>query len=347
MKNFKKLLIIVTFTASNFLVMAQDSVTVKTVELPWYQKGTVSGKIFSNFHTSGSDIGNTNAFEVNRAYLGYNIDLDKNFSAAIKLDIGNPTDFKTDKATTLTVGRRFAFFKNAFLQYKYENLKVQFGIADAFQFKVQENFWGFRYIYASFQDANKFGSSAELGVFATYKFTDWLTADYSLNNGEGYGSVQAADDNLKNTLGVTINPIKPLTLRVYGDKYSTSDSSQTTLATFAGVKFDKFTLSGEYNRQWNNALVKGHDFSGYSFYGTYNIIKKLKVLGRYDHLESVVLEGKTDPWNLAKDGDFLIGGFEYTPIMNVNLALNYQQKMAASSALSDVSSIYFNIQVTF
>lgn len=145
---------------------------------PWYEKGSINGKIFANFHTSGSEFGKSNAFEVKRAYLGYSIDLDKNWSSAIKLDIGNPTDFKSE--TDLVIGRRFAFFKNVYLQYNYDKLKIQFGIADAFQFKTQEKFWGYRYIESSFQDKNKFGSSADIGFFASYKITDWLQAHYSL-----------------------------------------------------------------------------------------------------------------------------------------------------------------------
>jgi hypothetical protein len=344
MKNSKKLLGLLAFALCNIIVFAQDSTVVKTKDLPWYMKGTVNGRIFANFHTSASELGKEKAFEVNRAYFGYDVDIDKNFSAAVKLDIGNPTDFKD--GGDLVVGKRFAYCKNAYLQYIYENLKVQFGIADAFQFKVQEKAWGYRYILSSFQDVYKYGSSADIGLFASYKFTDWLNADYSLINGEGYGSVQM-DDILKNTLGITVNPVKPLTLRLYADNYSISDSSQSTLATFAGVKFDKFNLGAEYNYQINNGLRKGYDQSGYSFYGTYVISNKFKVLGRYDHAESVLLEGATNPWNIKKDGDFLIGGLEYSPIKSVNFALNYQHKLAASVDYKDVASIYFNLQVSF
>ena len=344
MKNNKKLLGLLAFALCNIIVFAQDSTVVKVKEMPWYMKGTVNGRIFANFHTSASELGKNKAFEVTRAYFGYDVDIDKNFSAAVKLDIGNPSDFKN--SGELVVGRRFAFFKNAYLQYKYENLKVQFGIADAFQFKVQEKAWGYRYIMASFQDVYKYGSSADVGLFASYKFADWLNADYSLINGEGYGSVQM-DDVLKNTLGVTVNPVKPLTIRVYADNYSISDSSQSTLATFVGVKFDKFNLGAEYNYQTNNALVKGKDQSGYSVYGTYIISSKFKVLGRYDHLESVILEGKTSTWNAKNDGDYLIGGLEYSPVKSVNFALNYQHKLAASIDYNDVATIFFNLQVSF
>lgn len=157
------------------------------------------------------------------------------------------------------------------------------------------------------------------------------------------------DDNLKNTLGLTLKPIKELTLRAYADKYSWSGSSQSTLAFFAGVRIDNFSLGGEYNYQTNNNFQVGNDFSGFSFYSTYKFLKKYKVFARFDHLESVVLDAviDPDPWNLNRDGDKFIGGLEFTPIKNVNLALNYQYFAAAMGSDNDVSSIHFNLQVAF
>lgn len=350
MEKIRFLLVVLVLVTISLVSFADDTKDKEEVE-PWYKKGTIHGKIFANFHTSGSDVGSLNVFEVQRAYFGYKINFDNNWGANLKLDIGNPIDFQLNSGESLVVSRRFAFFKNAYLQYKYENLKVQFGIADAFQFKVQENFWGYRYISASFQDLNKFGPSADIGVFVSYKFTDWLNADYSLNNGEGYGQIQN-DDNLKNTLGVTVNPIKQLTLRVYGDTYSLSDSAQLSLALFAGVKLDNFSLGGEYNHQTNNALREGYDMSGYSFYSTYKLMSKYKVFARYDHLSSTDIEdadtpGTFLPWNEKRDGDFVIGGVEYMPIKNINMSLNYRHKLASSDKYSDIASIYMNLQVKF
>jgi len=344
MNNFK-LLFLVFMLLTFFGVSAQDSTQVKNK--PWYAKGELSGKIFANFHTSASDIGTHNAFEVRRAYFGYKVNIDQHFAAGVKLDIGNPTDFKMSTGD-LVVGRRFAFFKNAYLQYKYNNFKVKFGIADAFQFKVQEKFWGYRYILPSYQDMYKFGSSADIGMFMSYKFADWVSADYSLNNGEGYGYIQN-DDQLKNTLGVTVNPIDFLTLRVYGDIYGHSDTSQISLATFAGVKFSKFSIGTEYNYQQNHKSIDKQNFYGYSVYGKYNVIKNMNVFARFDHLQSDVVDSSVDtnPWNLSKDGDFIIGGVEYCPIKNVNLALNYRYTMPKDNTIDDIQSIYVNVQVKF
>ena len=247
----------------------------------------------------------------------------------------------------VVAGRRFAFFKNAYIQYKIKDLKIQFGIADAFQFKTQENFWGYRYIFKSFQDQNKFGSSADIGMFVTYKFTNWISADYSINNGDGYGSLQI-DDNLKNTFGVTLKPTGFLTLRGYWDIYAISDSNQMTAIFFAGLKFKPFSIGAEYVYQKNNGLNIGHDQSGFSVFTTYNINDKFKVFGRYDLMTSVEIDdgaGSVAPWS-SRDGDLLIGGVEYVPNKNINISLNYQyQKFDKVSA--EISSIYLSLQAKF
>lgn len=347
MKN-SKLFAIAIFLLASSIVYADNEGEKKEEkeEKEWYQKGTVYGKIYANFHTSGTDLGKQNAFEVNRAYLGYKYTLNESFAANVKLDIGASED----------LGRRFAFFKNAYLQYKVGDFKVQFGIADAFQFKVQEKFWGYRYIYKSFQDEYKFGSSADIGAFMTYKFADWISTDFSINNGDGYGLQQnTSSDNLKYTLGATVNPIKQITLRVYGDVMSFSDSSQITGVFFAGLNLGKFKVGGEYVYQTNNTLETGYDYSGISLMTSLAIKKKITVFARYDHLSSANItitddEGAVigeEPWNLSNDGDFIIGGIEYSPFKIVNLAVNYRYKVSADTDAGDVASLYFNIQVAF
>ena len=54
------------------------------------------------------------------------------------------------------------------------------------QFKYQESIWGYRYMYKTFQDENKFGSSADLGVNGEIKVTENLKINLFVLNGEGY-----------------------------------------------------------------------------------------------------------------------------------------------------------------
>jgi hypothetical protein len=308
---------------------------------PWYEKGTVYGKIFANVHSSISADSKEKGFEVKRAYFGYKADLNSNFSGNIKLDIGNPSDVQDYAAK-----KRFAYFKNAYFQYKINNFNVQFGIADSYQFKVQEKFWGYRYIYQSFQDKYGFGSSADIGVFSSYKFNDMISADISFVNGEGYSSPQS-DENFKGSLGATIKPIKPLTLRVYVDSYTDQDNTQYTFSSFVGLKLNKVSFGGEYNYQINNDFNENNNLMGFSAYSTFQLFDKLKVFGRYDYLSSNIIDGDEVPWNLSSDGSAIIAGIEYSPLNAINFSLNYQDWIAYASDGTDSHFIYFNVQFAF
>jgi len=332
MKNIKFILL---FLFTPLLMMAQDQ-----EEKAWYETGRVYGKIFSNVHYG---LGETNqkAFEVKRAYFGYQAKLDDHFSGNIKLDIGNQNDVQDYAAK-----KRFAYFKNAYVQYQLNGLKIQFGIADAFQFKTQEKFWGYRYIMQSFQDKNKFGSSADLGIFASYKFSKKLSLDISISNGEGYSNIQQ-DEYFKGSFGITYKPIKALVIRGYVDAHDSDESTQISANGFIGVTTTYFTLGNEFNYQANNKFHEDFDMYGLSFYSTVKIIDHLKAFGRYDYLSSNKLEGDDIPWNLAKDGSSIIAGLEYQPIKNVKMALNYQDFVAYASNGKDSHYLYFNVELNF
>lgn len=125
-------------------------------------------RVFSNFHTTFADGASMSAFELNRVFLGYEYFFSENFSGTVIYDIGNPGVGKLQMT---------AFVKNAFLNYKIKNLSVDFGLIPTTQFKVQENFWGYRYLSKVFQDEYEFAASADLGASVAFKFNDILSAD--------------------------------------------------------------------------------------------------------------------------------------------------------------------------
>lgn len=331
----KKLKLIILIAIMPLALLAQES-----KEKAWYEVGKVYGRIFSNVHTGLGDT-KDKAFEVTRAYLGYRADIDAHFSGDIKLDIGNQNDIQDYAAK-----KRFAYFKNAFVQYKYKGLRLQFGIADAFQFKVQEQFWGYRYIQQSFQDKNKFGSSADLGLFASYKISNKLSTDISFTNGEGYSNIQQ-DEYFKGSIGLTYKPINTLILRAYADAYQSEDITQYSANAFIGLTTKYFTLGNEFNYQANTSHIENHDRYGLSFYSTVKLAKHYKFFARYDYLSSNTLEGDNIPWNLASDGSRIISGIEYQPIKNVKMALNYQDFIAYAENGTDSHYLYFNIELNF
>jgi len=329
MKQIKLTLIALLIATS--AIYAQEASTEEFVP-----SGSPSVKIFSNAHSTFIDGKNSSAFEIQRAYFGYKYSLSKNFSTKITLDVGDPGTGKLQMT---------AYLKNAALEYKKGGLIVNFGLIGLYGFKAQEKQWGYRYIYKSFQDEHKFGSSADLGASAVYKFADFISADLMILNGEGYKNLQS-DNTYKGAMGITLTPIKNLNFRIYYDYMSTS-VAQSTLALFVGYKANMFKIGAEYNMQKNNKLVEDHDLTGISIYTTVIASKKINFFARLDNLSSSKLEGDADVWNLAKDGQAYIFGLEYKPVKGVKISPNFQAWSPKDENSPFESSVYLNFQYSF
>ena len=303
--------------------------------------GKVSAKIFSNFHTYINSGDNALAFEITRAYFGYENKFSKHFEANVKLDIGSPEDL-----SEFSKIRRYAYFKNAYLKYNYKRISSYFGIIDLMHFKLQENFWAHRYIEKSFNDRYRFGNTADLGWLVNYDWAKWLSVDFTIMNGEGYTNLQN-DNTLETGAGITVIPVINMTTRLYCD-YTSKSTDQFTLATFVGyAKKEKYSIGVEYNYRFNDKHKQGYDKYGYSFYGYYNIIKKLQLFGRFDKLSSNMPDDTTIPWNLTEDGSSIIGGLEYSPVKQVKLALDYQDWFPYAQNEDNEQLIYLNLEITF
>lgn len=321
----------------NQVLVAQDSTQARDFKMT----GSPIVTVFANAHSGIVDNDRTAAFEVARAYLGYKLNFSKGWYSVVKLDIGSPDDLSQFSRI-----RRYAYFKNAMLGYTWKGLKVEFGLIDMQHFKLQEKFWGYRYIAKSYNDRYRFGTSADLGVDIMYKFTDWFSADVSVTNGEGYSNLQR-DNTLKGGMGLYFYPLKGLSLKVYGDIMSKS-VDETTLSTFIGYKFkDLARLGVEYNHRFNYNYESGKELYGYSVYGTVILPLNFEIFGRYDWLTSNVPEGDLKPWHLVSDGSSVIAGIQYQPAKFVKIAVDYQDWYARAVNEPDLAFIFLNVEFKY
>ena len=278
-------------------------------------KGKAIVQVFGNFHTGFGKDNNDRGFELDRSYLGYQYDLGKGLQVKAVMDIGQSDDVNDY--------HRIAYIKNAQISWKTGKLTLTGGLISTIQFNMQEKFWGYRYIMKSFQDQYKFGSSADLGISASYKFADWLTADAIVVNGEGYKKIQK-NDGLMYGLGATLTPLKGLSMRIY---YGLNESSDETkkdkqnLATFIGYKGKGFSLGAEYNLYKNDGNVKGNDLTGFSIYGSAQVGKNTGLYARYDDLSS------KDGWNEAKEESAILAGLQFKLGKYVKIAPNFRMRM--------------------
>ena len=316
------------------LVYGEDSIPDQP------EPGEVSARIFTHFNISLDPDNKATAFEVKRAYFGYKRELDSHFSAEVKLDIGS-----IDDESEFSLIRRYTYFKNAYLSYKTGNIKTWFGLMGMLQFKVQEKFWGYRYLYRSYMDEYRFGSSADLGAGIQYSPSKRFTADLVLSNGEGYKNLQF-DNFYRIGAGITLNPAAGLTLRTYYTIH-TSEVRQMIFSGFIGYRFNHIRVGGEYNHQLNYKFNQGHNRYGYSLYSTYEFSDKWELFARYDQLYSNVLPEEDLPWNLSRDGSAIICGIQFTPIRYAHLSLNYQDWVEYAQNGGSEPYLYLNIEIVF
>ena len=298
-------------------------------------KGKAIVQVFGNFHSGFGTENDDRGFELERSYLGYEYKLSKGLSVKGVMDIGKSND--------VSDYQRIAYIKNAMVSWKTSNLTLNGGLISTTQFNFQEKFWGYRYIMKSFQDQYKFGNSADLGISATYKFTNWLSADAIIVNGEGYKKIQK-NDGLNYGLGTTLTPAKGLQIRLYGGVNESSEQDKkniVNMAAFIGYKNDKFTIGAEYNKMWNASYKEGQDQYGYSVFASAKLNKKTDVYARFDDLCS------KDDWNKAKDEQNTILGAQFKLGKYVKIAPNFRMSMPKADGADNGYSAYINCYFGF
>ena len=328
MKNL--LLIVSAFLLITSSALAQESDEFKP-------SGKINARVFANYHNTITDGKGVSSFELTRAYLGYSYNFSKNFSGEVLFDAGNPKDGGDFQMSV--------FVKNAYLKYKSNGFTVKFGVIGLSQFSAAESNWGYRYVAKSFQDSYKFGHSADLGIYADYKFSSLISADFSITNGEGYKKLQG-DDVVKGSLGVSFTPSKEWIIRLYADRMEDKEA-QTTISTMVGYNGTKIRVGGEYNYQLNHSMKADQDYSGFSTFITYKASSKFSIYARYDNLVSDKIGAATTGWNDAKDGQLVIAGLQYAPVKGVKISPNVQAWSPAADGAKSVTTVFLHCELKF
>lgn len=317
------------FAGMGIVAQAQDT---KVKEGP---KGKPIIQVFANLHTGFGAENDDRGFELERSYLGYEYNLGKGLSVKGVADIG--------KSSKVDDYHRIFYVKNALVQWKKGKLTLAGGLISTTQFNFQEKFWGYRYVMKSFQDKYKFGSSADLGVSASYKFTDWLSADAIIVNGEGYKKIQVKD-GFNYGLGMTLTPVKGFQIRLYGglNEAAEEDKKNTVnMAAFVGYKTERFTVGAEYSHMWNASYKQDADQYGYSVFASAKLSKCADLYARFDDVYS------KEKWNVEKDESSAILGAQFKLGKYVKVAPNFRMSIpkadGADNRYSAYVSCYFGI----
>ena len=305
-------------------------------------KGDIFSTIFWNYNTDlSSESSKKNSFEVKRVYLGYKFKIDDKISAKVTFDIG-----KNSAGSDYT-----AFLKTAQIDWSLkDNFKLSFGMIGNKQFKYQESIWGYRYLYKTFQDENKFGSSADLGVNGEIKVSKNLKMNLFMLNGEGYKNIQDDDGYMKIGGNLIYEISNGLSLKLYYDSEPGNDEfNVTNVGYFIGYDKNKTRVGLEYNKINNaksyNSPSLDNNLSGFSGYISQNFSENSSVFFRYDSLESNIVSGSSEPWNSGKDGKLMILGYEHVVTKGFKLNLNYRNYNYTDNSINNKSMVFINAEI--
>ena len=295
-------------------------------------KGKAIVQIYTNFHSGFGVVNDDRGFELDRSYLGYEYSFGKGVSVKGVMDIG--------QSNSVEDYQHIAYIKNALIKWEIGRFTLTGGMIGTTQFNYQEKFWGYRYIYKSFQDQYKFGSSADLGISASYRIAKWIEADVIIANGEGYKLVQV-DNGLLYGVGTTIKPFKGMSIRLYASLNEGTKGKKDIVnyAMFAGYKHKYFSLGVEYNIMRNNRRIEGQNLYGFSMYASGSINRWLDLYARANGLMS------SDDWNKAKDDVAIIAGAQFKLGKYVKIAPNF--RMSIPSADGEENRYYAYISCCF
>lgn len=285
------------------------------------------------------------AFKISRGLFGFKYDYSDKFSAILIYDVsrttrdievvdtvGNPLNVSAKEGSKYT-----GFLKLAELDYQITpRIKIAFGQLMTDQYTKLRNYWGYAYIYHTYQEKYGFGMPADFGTIITFDILKNLSYSVSVFNGEGPFCYQ--EDNkmiFANNLEFTL--WDKFFFKFYYDYKPFSEEDNTgndlearsAFSSYFGYRTDKFKFGAEYNTVQNNGFIKDVDYHGLSFYSTLKVKEKSEIFGRYDYL------GEAPGYS---DAHYIILGYQYKPIPRFKVSLNLRELLPENQM-----QIYLNL----
>lgn len=303
--------------------------------------GKATFKVFMDWHQgfggdSNVDYTKDSGFELTRGVIGYQYQFSPLLSSKVIVDTDNP---KSGKLTEV------AYIRNAYIAYKDNRLNAVFGILGMKQFKTQENYWGYRYIYKSAMDEYKFNNSVDAGLYLNYKVLDWLSADMAITNGEGAKSQQDTEGKYRMGYGLEVKPIDGLSFRSYYDYFYAPDATaeitnenQDMISFFLGYEKENYRLGIEYDVLNNFKFDRADDRDIFSVYGSLLFKDKFQAFARYDKLMAE---------NALASENVCLAGLEWDVVKGVKIAPNFRYKSYPDSDQADATYFYLNFEYKF
>lgn len=298
---------------------------------------TIKGKAYLDYGYLVSDEGPAadkygngwNAFKFRRAYFTLEHKFGDNFKVRFRTDADRKADDKLR-----------VFVKHIYLEWSnlVPDSKLYIGQAATPTKEHTEAVWGLRGLEKTLMDVYKDQTgegvdfaSADVGVALKGNIIKQLKYYVMVSNGSGYSHPEG--DKYKKFAGqIQVLPVDGITIAYYSDtEKQNPDHTNYTNKVDVTYKKDKGAVGFEYFRYTDNANDLKR--SGFSFYGSYQAAKEIKLFARYDRYDPFI----DDPDNTENDEiNYFIGGFDYSPHKLVHVMPNMRVKSYADDSSSDV-----------
>jgi hypothetical protein len=325
------LLGIIFFIFSTKGVAANDNDTIKKFQEPEEVTHKVFATIFASYYSGNSKVVPKSAFEMPTALLGYTASFSNKLKATLIYDVTRTSsNFTINNGTT---NLEINYFEGSKYTAYLKMAEIMYSVNDFIDFRIgqllntqylttQDKFWGYRYIYFTFQEVHRFGNPADFGAQIDFKYGDKILNQVSVTNGEGPFRHQDLNGKFLYSNNLELRPIKGLILKLYTDYSPVSDDLTDTedkyaISAFVGYKAEQFKAAIEYNKVYNYGYKSNNGFYGFSTFGSYSLNSKVDLLARYDYIN------KSTVMDLDK-GHFVLAGIQFKLHKNLNFSVNYR-----------------------
>jgi hypothetical protein len=293
-------------------------------------KHRLFANIFASYYYGSTSIVPKTAFEMPTALLGYSANFSEKLKATLIYDVtrttssievfdgdGNPIDLNYFEGSKYT-----AFLKMAEIFYSINDY-IDFRVGQLLNTQyltTQDKFWGYRYIYFTYQEVHRYGNPADFGAQLDFKLGNKLINQFSITNGEGPFRHQDSSGKFLFSNNVEFRPIPGMVLKLYADFAPSPETvaeakDKYAISAFAGYKTESFRFALEYNQVFNYGFRSNNQYYGVSSFSSVKLTNKFDILARYDYIN------KSNTLNIEK-GHFLLGGVQFTPHKNFFCSLN-------------------------
>ena len=301
--------------------------------------GKIGGVTYFDFIYSDKD--DSTAFNFQRQYFSYAIDMSDDIKFTLVFDIGRIKHVEED-------ARLVAFLKKAQIEYKTSIGIVSMGLIGMNTHAVQEKNWGNRFIEKSAMDKNKYSTSADLGIGFSRLLKDNLHMSLQIVNGEGYKEPQG-DKQMKISFNTTYGEVKLNKNDGYnaGIVYSTegaeSAPNKNMISVFGGYAGMRLRLGAEYD-----LLTQGDTTANIiSISANYGIKENLDAFVRCDiyDLDTQYTYSEEDEGKLSSN--YIIAGIVFNCGNGLSVAPNVRMTSFEKSARDSKNEYKINFQFIF